>query len=131
MILKVKGDLMSDNCCCGNKATTLIYSCSGAANTGFLADSTARKLMKENKGKMCCLSAVGAGKSGHILSANAADKNIVIDGCNVKCGKTIFEKHKLPFEHFIVTDFGIEKGKTEITTEVIDDFTEKIAKQIG
>lgn len=116
---------MSKCCSCGGENTKLIYSCSGAANTGYLADNVARKMMKENTGKMTCLAAVGADLSGFILSAQSAS-NIVIDGCPVACGKIIFEKNKLPYQHFVLTDFGVEKGKTEIDQEVINDISSKI-----
>ena len=118
---------MSQCCSCGSDKLNLIYSCSGAANTGYLADSVARKLMKENYGKMTCLAAVGADLSRFIESAKSAEKNILIDGCNVSCGKKILENHGLPFEHFILTDFNVEKGKTEITQQVIENAANQIS----
>lgn len=117
-------------CSCGNGGVKLIYSCSGAANTGYLADSVSRKLMKDGKGKMTCLAAVGADLSGFIESAKCAEKNIVVDGCPVSCGKKIFEKNGLPFLHFVLTEYGVEKGKTEITPEVINRVTEEIGNII-
>ena len=117
-------------CCCGSSGVKLFYACSGAANTGYLADAVARKLMKENAGKMTCLSAVGAELSGFIESAKCAEKNIVIDGCPVACGKKIFDKAGLPFQHVIVTDLGIEKGKTEITLEIVEQIAGKIKSSI-
>jgi uncharacterized metal-binding protein len=121
---------MSDKCCCGSEGIKLIYSCSGAANTGFLADSVSRKLMKDGKGKMTCLAAMGAELTGFIESAKCAEKNIVIDGCPVACGRKIFEKLNLPFEHYITTNYGVEKGKTEITSDVIGRVTTEIGKNI-
>jgi uncharacterized metal-binding protein len=118
-------------CCCGsNTPTQLIYACSGAANTGYLSDRTARRLMKEGNGKMTCLAAVGANLSGFIESAKAADCNIVIDGCPVSCGKKIFEQLELPFTHYKATDYGVQKGKTEITEEVVQEVTQKITETI-
>jgi uncharacterized metal-binding protein len=117
-------------CDCGCQGVKLIYACSGAANTGYLADAAARKLMEENIGKMTCLAAMGAELSGFIESAKCAEKNIVIDGCPVSCGKKIFEKLGLPFEHFITTDFGVEKGKTEITPEVIGRVAKKVSERV-
>lgn len=117
---------MSCSCSCGNKNTTLIYSCSGAANTGELADKVARKLSAQNIGSMTCLAALGADISGFKVSAMSSDKNIIIDGCPASCGKKIFESKKIPFEHFITTDFGVEKGKTKITDEIVDNVSKKI-----
>lgn len=50
----------------------------------------------------------------------------MIDGCSVSCGKIIFEKNNLPYEHFVLTDFDVDKGKTEITTELIEVVSKKI-----
>jgi len=86
--------------------------------------------MKEGTGKMTCLAAIGAEQSGFIESAKAADCNIVIDGCPISCGKQIFEKMKLPFAHYKTTDYGIEKGKTDITEEIIREVTGKISGEI-
>lgn len=121
---------MNEKCCCGSESVKLIYACSGAANTGLLSDSLARKLMNEGKGKMTCLAGIGAGLSGFIESAKSAEKNIVIDGCPVACGKKIFEKFNLPFEHLITTDFDVEKNKTIITPEVINKVATEIAQRI-
>ena len=117
-------------CSCGGQCRTLIYSCSGSANTGYLADAVARKLAKEQRGKMTCLTAVGAGLSGYLESAKSADKNIAIDGCAVACGTKIFEKNGLPCVEMVLTDFGVEKGKTEITAEVVDRVASEIQKGI-
>jgi uncharacterized metal-binding protein len=89
------------NCCSSdNGGIKLIYACSGAANTGYLADAVARELMKQSAGKMTCLAAMGAELSGFIESAKSAGKNIVIDGCPVACGKKIFEKLNISYEHY-------------------------------
>ncbi|MBN2547051.1 MAG: putative zinc-binding protein [Spirochaetes bacterium] len=117
-------------CRCGSDGVKLIYTCSGAANTGYLSDSIARKLKSQGIGNMTCLAAVGANLSGFIESAKCAQKNIVIDGCPVACGKHIFENHKLPYEHYILTQFGVEKGKTIITEEVINRVAGEIAEKI-
>ncbi|MBI9107000.1 MAG: putative zinc-binding protein [Spirochaetales bacterium] len=123
---------MSCSCSCVNdKKVKLLYSCSGASNTGHLADQVYRKLMNTGVGSGTCLAAVGADLSGFIVSAKDSDENIIIDGCSVGCGKKIFEKNSLPYTHFITTDFDVQKGKTEITPEVISRVTLEIQSQIG
>ena len=117
-------------CCCGSNGVKLIYACSGAANTGYLADSSSRRLMKEGYGKMTCLAALGADLSGFIESAKCAEENIVIDGCPVACGKKIFDKLALPYTHYITTEFGVEKGRTEITDEIIDSVAGSIKNPV-
>lgn len=121
---------MAECNCCSN-GVTLLYACSGAANTGLLADQVARKIMKDGCGKMTCLAAVGAGLSGFLESAKAANKNIVIDGCPVACSKKVFEKNNiLPIKHFILTDYDVEKGKTEITEPLISEVASKIKAEM-
>ncbi len=119
------------SCCCGsNSKVKLLYSCSGAANTGYMADQVYRKLMKKNVGNGTCLAAVGADLSGFLASAKEADGNIIIDGCPVGCGKKIFENKGLQFIQYIMTDFGVQKGKSEITEEVVDQAVKEIQEKI-
>jgi len=115
-------------CNCGSdKESNLIYACSGAANTGLLADQVMRTLNRDGVGNSTCLAAIGADLSGFIMSAKNATRNIVLDGCKVSCGKKIFEKNGLPFRHFIMTDFDVEKGKTAITGDLIETVSERIS----
>jgi len=101
---------------------TLIYACSGVANTGLLADQIARRFHADGAGvvKMTCLAAMVAETAKFVSEAKAADRRIVIDGCPISCGATIFNKLGITFEHYRTTDFGVEKGKTPITPELVD-----------
>ncbi|MCX7025956.1 MAG: putative zinc-binding protein [Spirochaetes bacterium] len=115
-------------CNCGGACeTNLVYACSGAANTGLLADQVMRALNRDGIADSTCLAAMGADLSGFLESARNATRNIVLDGCKVSCGKRIFEKNGIAFQHYIMTDFGVEKGKTTITGDLI----ESIAADIG
>jgi len=117
-------------CNCGSdKESNLIYACSGAANTGLLADQVMRTLNRDGVGDSTCLAAMGADLSGFIMSAKNATRNIVLDGCKVSCGKKIFEKNGLPFRHFIMTDYDVEKGKTAISGELIEAVAERIGAE--
>jgi uncharacterized metal-binding protein len=114
-------------CSCGeNCETNLIYACSGAANTGLLADQVMRTLAREQVGSGTCLAAMGADLSGFLQSARSATRNIVLDGCKVACGAKIFEKNGIPFQHYVMTDYGAEKGKTAITGELIEAVAARI-----
>jgi len=103
----------------GLPKATLLYACSGAANTGYLADQVARLLARQGAGDMTCLVSMGANQPKFLQAARDAHKNIVIDGCSIACGKKIFETLGIPFEHFVTTDFGVEKKKTPITEDLI------------
>ena len=58
-------------CCSGG--VRLIYSCSGAADVGEVADRVVRKLRDDGFAKMTCLAGVGADLSGFVQSAKGAD----------------------------------------------------------
>ena len=116
--------------CGGNCETNLIYACSGAANTGLLADQVMRTLNRDKVGNSTCLAAMGADLSGFLQSARNATRNIVLDGCKVGCGAKIFEKNGIPYQHYVMTDYEVEKGKTPITGELIEAVAERIADQV-
>lgn len=119
-------------CSCGcNCETKLLYACSGMANTGMLADQVWRKLVSGGNGSGTCLAAVGADISGYVQSARNAARNIVLDGCRVGCGARIFEKAGIPCEQYVMTDFDVEKGKTPITGELIEEVAGRIEKHIN
>lgn len=114
------------NTVCGSESTgkaRLLYSCSGAADVGQIADLTARRLRDEKFGSMSCLSGIGAGLQGFIESAQKAE-NIVIDGCPVACGKKAFENHGLPCTQFVITAQGLVKGSTPPTPEIVSRMAE-------
>jgi len=94
----------------GGKKSILLYACSGAANVAEAADRAARELMFTGEGMMFCLAGLSAGVEGMIEAARQADLNVVIDGCEVDCGKMIFENCGLTnYIRVRVTDLGIEK----------------------
>ena len=116
--------------CGGDGELKLLYACSGMANTGMLADQVWRKLARDKVGSGTCLAAIGAGISGYVQSAQCAARNIVLDGCKVACGAKVFEKAGIPCEHYVMTDYGVEKGKTPITGDLIESVAERIADQV-
>ena len=69
-------------CSCGNGEIKLLYSCSGAADTGLLADQVRRSRPEEGR-RSTCLAAIGADLSGFVGSARNATRNVVLDGCQV------------------------------------------------
>lgn len=113
---------MSSNSGCGcscGQSVTLIFPCSGAADTGEIADRAARSFARTNCAGMSCLAGVGANLSGFIASAKGADRLLVIDGCPVDCAlKTLAEKGVTEnIEHIRVTDLGFVKGKSPASDE--------------
>lgn len=115
------------SCGCSNGKTRLIYACSGAANTGYLADQVARRLTLMGEGKMTCLAGVGAALDSFLRGAAMAEVNLVIDGCSVACGRRAFERSGLPCTPVVLTDYGVEKGSTLIDAAVIERVSEALA----
>ncbi|HRY29018.1 MAG TPA: putative zinc-binding protein [Elusimicrobiota bacterium] len=113
------------SCGCGG-GTVLIYPCSGAADTGEIADRAARVLSREGIGKMSCLAGIGGRLSGFLASAKGADAVLLIDGCPLDCAKNTMEQAGVTrFQHMRVTDAGLEKGKSPATPERVKRVAEK------
>lgn len=118
-------------CACGG-SPALIYTCSGAADVGELADRSARQLSKDKKGAMSCLAGIGGNISGFIKSTEGADNVLVIDGCPLNCArKTLEEKGLTNFKHLMVTEIGFKKGQTEVNQENIARVCDKAAELLG
>lgn len=115
----------SCSCAC-SAGPKLIFSCSGAADVGALADQAARKLNKEGAGKMFCLAGIGGRVSGIMKSTEAASSILAIDGCPLDCTKKSLEEAGFKqFNHLRLADLGFEKGKTEVDAESIAKVTRK------
>jgi uncharacterized metal-binding protein len=110
------------SCSCGDESgpAALVYPCSGAADTGEIADRAARKLDAENAAWMSCLAGVGGRVSGLMANAAAAPALLAIDGCPLDCAKKTLELAGFThIRHVRVADLGFKKGKTPATDEAI------------
>ena len=116
-------------CGCGQKddEKRLLYSCSGCSDVGEIADISARELARVGFGKMACLAGVGAKLPDFIAAAKKSDENIVIDGCEIACGKKILDSAGVVSKGHILTQMGLVKGKTSLAQEVIALVCQKIA----
>lgn len=109
---------MSGCSCCGG--VKLLFSCSGSADVGELADVAARKLNQETDLNMFCLAGIGGKVPGIIKTTEAADKIVIIDGCPINCAKKSLDEAGIDnYEHIQLADLGFEKGKSAVTTENI------------
>jgi uncharacterized metal-binding protein len=115
------------DCCSGG--VKLLYSCSGAADVGQIADQVTRKLRDKGFARMTCLAGIGADLSGFVESARGADVNITIDGCGTMCAKKALERVGVKPASYVLTDFGIEKGKTPPTEEIAITLSNQIIGQ--
>ena len=109
---------MAECCSGGAGKTVLLYSCSGGANVGEMADRACRQLMYEGVGQMFCVVGLGGDVQGMIQTAMDADQNIVVDGCDMGCGKKTFDRCGVTnYVQVKVTDLGIEKAKPQAATD--------------
>ena len=107
-------------CACG-ASPVLIFSCSGGADTGELADQAAREMTRQGIGRMFCLAGIGGKVSGIVASAKAASSILVIDGCSLDCAKKNLEIEGITeFEHICLSDLGFEKGRSPVSEKGIE-----------
>lgn len=120
---------MTEQCTCGcecNAAPKLIFSCSGSADTGEVADKAARKLTKDGIGKMFCLAGIGGRVSGIMKSTESALDILVIDGCQLNCAKKSLEEAEFNnFKHLLLSEIGMDKGKTEANEANVNKVVQK------
>ena len=101
---------MNSECCGGNEAETLIFTCAGAAYSGQVSNRAGVNLMQNGTGILFCIAAVGAGIPDKLERARAAGRRIAIDGCEEHCARKILERADLSVEvHVDVTSLGVEK----------------------
>lgn len=115
---------MQSGCGCscggGNAGPKVIFSCSGCADVGELADQAARKLTRDGAGKMACLAGISGRVSGIVKSTEAAQSILAIDGCPLDCTRKTLEIAGISkVNHLRLSDLGFEKGKTEVSASSI------------
>ncbi|MBN2068929.1 MAG: putative zinc-binding protein [Opitutales bacterium] len=120
------------NCKCEcSAAPKLIFSCSGAADVGELADRSARLLTKNGTGKMFCLSGIGGRISGILKSTEVADDILAIDGCTLNCAlKTLQEAGFSNVKHIQLGDLGFKKGNSPVNESSIEEVTQHAARML-
>ncbi len=110
----------SQSGCQAKAGDKLIFSCSGAADVGAVADFSARRLTKDGHGKMFCLAGVGGRVPTIIERAANSEKILAIDGCELDCVKNCLEHAGFTdFAHVRLADMGMQKGKTEVSDEAV------------
>lgn len=106
---------------CGNNGPRLIFSCSGAADVGEVADRAARQLSRSGVGQMYCLSAVGSGNPAPLEKARAASAVLVIDACPGACASAVIKRAGIAgFSRVQLSELGMCKGSTPASAENID-----------
>lgn len=102
---------MEKDCCCSGK-NVMLLACSGGSNVGQLSNQAAIELTQEGFGNMFCLAGIGGHLSGFVQSAKDTPNVVVIDGCELGCGKAIMEHLEIPMKYLVITtEFDIDKSK--------------------
>ena len=97
---------------------TLIFSCSGAADTGEISDLAARVLAENGYGRMFCLAGVGGRVTPILKQVEVAQKLLVIDGCALDCARRTMDAAGFKeTSHIRVTDLGLAKGQSPVNEE--------------
>lgn len=105
--------------CCA-PAARLIFTCSGSADVGKIADLAARKLNEEGVGKMSCLAGIGGRVKVILETAKSAQAMLILDGCPLHCARNTLEQAGFKqFTHLCLADMGMEKGKTPPTEAAV------------
>lgn len=116
--------------CSGNEQGVLrmIYACGGCADVGEVSDKVCRQLRKEGfaQASMSCITGIAAHLQPFIDAAKKANQVIVVDGCSVLCAKKVLEHVDISPASYVLTEMGLEKGKTEVTSQVVNEISEKI-----
>ena len=107
--------------CSCSVAPKLIFPCSGGSDVGELSDRTARKLTNDGVGKMYCLAGIGGRVPGIMLSTQAVEEILVIDGCAQSCAKKTMEAAGITkFNHLTLSELGMTKGNSPANEDNIN-----------
>jgi uncharacterized metal-binding protein len=115
---------------CGcNGTPDLMFCCSGVADTAEIGDRAVRKLHKEGVARMYCLAGIPADAETIVTNAKAANKILVVDGCDTDCARLTMQAGGFAgFMHLRVTDLGLEKGKTPVCDERIEQVASRVCQ---
>lgn len=113
--------MSNQGCGCGRVKYNLVFSCSGAADVGFISDQTARALSKEKTASMCCVAAISAAIPEIVDMARNADKILTIDGCSKDCARIMLENAGLTnIRHLQLETLGMKKNESPLTEERLE-----------
>jgi uncharacterized metal-binding protein len=104
----------------------LIFSCSGAADVGEIADRVSRKLTKEKVGKMYCMVGIGAQVDKIIETTKAAEELLAIDGCPVACASKCLKQAGFEPKVVSLAELGFAKGKSPADEANVESALSKV-----
>jgi uncharacterized metal-binding protein len=118
------------SCCNGKSQATpkIVYACAGCSDVGEVSDLVSRKMREKGYAQptASCLAGISAGIQTFIDAAKGIEEVITVDGCGMRCAKKIIESIGIAPKVYVLTEMGLEKGKTKISEDLIDDLYQKI-----
>jgi uncharacterized metal-binding protein len=100
--------------CSRPPSSTVVFSCSGAADVGAIADLAARALAGTGEARMSCAVGLGGRVEPLLETARTASTILAIDGCPLDCTKrSRAEVGREECLHLRITDLGMPKGASE------------------
>lgn len=123
--------MVAEECICKAEEITILP-CSGGSNCGQIANQAAVSLDTQGVGKIYCLAGIAAHIDGMVESARGAKRLVVLDGCQVACGKKTIEHAGLKVTDWIcVTEEGIAKNhQFKLTPEEINLIVRKTKESL-
>jgi uncharacterized metal-binding protein len=98
------------------KPATVVYACSGCSDAGELADHIARQLTRDGAARMSCLAGIGGRVKSLVMTAEKAERILVIDGCHLNCARHTLQLAGFEnFDHLELHKIGIRKGSCPVT----------------
>jgi len=102
------------------KPATVVYACSGCSDAGELADRIARQLARAGAARMSCLAGIGGRVKSLVMTAEKAERILVIDGCPLNCARHTLQLAGFQnFDHLELHKIGMRKGSCPVTEERI------------
>ena len=102
------------------KPATVVYACSGCTDAGELADRIARQRARAGAARMSCLAGIGGRVKSLVMTAEKAERILVIDGCPLNCARHTLQLAGFQnFDHLELHKIGMRKGSCPVTEERI------------
>lgn len=109
----------------------IIFTCSGAADTGGLADAASRSLSRQGVARMYCLAGVGARVEQIMADMAEAERLVSVDGCSNDCSRKVLEAAGFqPAIHLRITDLGMPKGQTPYSDARVRRITDELRRRL-
>jgi uncharacterized metal-binding protein len=109
----------------------IVFTCSGAADTGGLADAASRALSRSGVARMYCLAGIGSRVEQIMADASEAERLVSVDGCENDCSRKVLEAAGFKAAiHLRITDLGMPKGQTGYSEAKVRKVTDELRRRL-